>query len=154
MSTLKTTLKHRYNRFLPYEFVESALKYCVENKTNLPTADEMSIEDIFSFFESKGVSYDKIWRDCYKRYGDDHRHFSQWNVKDFDYVAYVSQDKKEDAKVFEATNLGNSVQGVDVDKTRKTDKLVLQNYGRPYTKEGKPTGSYYKYAKSPPLPEF
>ena len=23
-----------------------------------------------------------------------------------------------------------------------------------YTKEGKPTGSFYKYAKSPPLPEF
>ena len=46
-----------YNRFLPYEFVESALKYCVENKTSLPKGDEMSIEDIFSFFESKGVSY-------------------------------------------------------------------------------------------------
>ena len=56
-SDTPTLDKHRYNRFLPYEFVESALKYCVENKTSLPTADEMSIEDIFSFFEAKGVSY-------------------------------------------------------------------------------------------------
>ena len=98
--------------------------------------------------------YDKIWRDCYKRYGDDHRRFSQWNINDFDYAAYISQDKKDEVKVFEASDLSHSVQSVDVDKTRKTDKTVLQNYGRPYTKEGKPTGSYYKYAKSPPLPEF
>jgi len=143
-----------YNRFLPFEYVESALKYCVDNKMKLPKADEMSIEDIFSFFEPKGVSYDKIWRDCYKRYGDDHRRLAKWDVKDFDYVAFVSQDKKETPKVFESTNLAKPVQGVDVDKTRKSDKSTLQNYGRPYTKEGRPTGSYYKYAKAPPLPEF
>lgn len=28
------------------------------------------------------------------------------------------------------------------------DKVVLQNYGRPYNDAGKPTGTYYKYAKA------
>lgn len=143
-----------YKRFLPFEYVEKTLQWCVKNKANIAKADEMSIDEIFSFFESKGVSYDTIWRDCYKRYGDDHRRLARWDVQDFDYLAYISHDKKEMAKVFDSSDLSKIKEGVDVEKVRKSDKATLQNYGRPYTKEGRPTGSYYKYAKEPPLPEI
>jgi hypothetical protein len=34
----------------------------------------------------------------------------------------------------------------DVKVINERDKTLLQNYGRPY-KDGKPTGTYYKYAK-------
>ncbi len=39
---------------------------------------------------------------------------------------------------------------VDVKQLQARDKDVLQNYGRPYNEQGKPTGSYYKFAKQFP----
>ena len=40
------------------------------------------------------------------------------------------------------------------DPKQAKDKLILQNYGRPYNAAGKPQGTFYGHAKSPPLPEF
>ena len=42
----------------------------------------------------------------------------------------------------------------DAKAVQAADKLALQNYGRPYSAAGKPTGTFYKYAKAPPLPEW
>ena len=41
-------------------------------------------------------------------------------------------------------------------KLFNSDKLALQNYGRPYDAcSGKPTGTYYKFAKVPgAVPDF
>jgi len=61
--------------------------------------------------------------------------------------------QKED---FEGVIVGSKYYQFSGDKLEETpedikviiekDKSVLQNYGRPYN-AGKPTGSYYKYAK-------
>ena len=34
------------------------------------------------------------------------------------------------------------------------DKAVLQNFGRPYTAAGKPSGTYYKFARTERVPEW
>jgi len=41
---------------------------------------------------------------------------------------------------------GAEVIGEEVKVVGEVDKVVLQNYGRPYI-GGKPTGTYYKFAK-------
>lgn len=38
-------------------------------------------------------------------------------------------------------------EAVNVDAIAAADKMTLQNYGRPYDAAGKPTGTFYKYAK-------
>ena len=51
---------------------------------------------------------------------------------------------------------GGAVKGapVGVSEMLAADKLALQNYGRPYNQAGQPTGTYYRYAKQAPLPEW
>ena len=34
------------------------------------------------------------------------------------------------------------------------DKLVLQSYGRPYSQQGKPAGTFYKHARSEATPTW
>ena len=46
------------------------------------------------------------------------------------------------------------VVNLDVSEIGKKDKLTLQNYGRPYSEKGRPTGSYYTYFKKEKLPTF
>ena len=46
--------------------------------------------------------------------------------------------------------VGKAVDGDPKDMTNK-DKVTLQNYGRPYA-NGKPSGTYYKFAREPGAP--
>ena len=141
-----------YKRFLPFEFVERALKYLVESKTVLKKAHQMTLDDIFEHFDTCGIKYDDVWRSCYDRYGKSHKQLTKWNPSDFEYLA-VSGGKA----LLRSDDLTVVLEKSEDDykAMQKADKAALQNYGRPYDeKSGRPTGSFYKYAKSPPLPEF
>eukprot|EP00940_MAST-03C_sp_MAST-3C-sp2_P003492 g3492.t1 len=139
-------------RFLPFEFVEEALQYLVKTKTSLKDPHTMTIDAIFDHFDKCGIRYGEIWRECYDRYGSSHRRLAKWDPSDFEFLT-VSGGKvwlQSDtlAPVADASKL-------DYKAMQKADKAALQNYGRPYDeKSGRPTGSFYKHAKSPPLPEL
>jgi len=139
-----------YERFLNYEFVEAALKFLVSSKSKLKDAPNMSIADIFKHFESKGVSYTKSWKSCYNRYGSSHRALATWDPADFNFATL-----NDGQKWFDAQNVIQQTKDVpDYASLKKQDKLFLQNYGRPYKAANKPSGTYYKFAKTPPLKEL
>jgi len=100
-----------------------------------PVTTETTLEELFEFYKVRGVDYNAIWEYEYKRYGESHKALANWQREDFSYVF-------SGGKAYRGKDV---VAGVDESKTQANDKLVLQNYGRPY--DGKPTGTYYKFAK-------
>lgn len=121
-------------RFVPIEYALAVFELGVPYPVTLDTP----LEALFDFYKARGVDYNAIWEYEYKRYGDSHKALANWNKEDFSYVF-------ADGKAYRGKEV---VVGVDESKTQNSDKLALQNYGRPYdTKDGKPTGTYYKFAK-------
>ena len=46
------------------------------------------------------------------------------------------------------------VAGQPKDAVVAADKSTLQSYGRPYSAAGKPTGTYYRYARAERVPDW
>jgi hypothetical protein len=101
------------------------------------------------------VDYDEIYRECYARYGTSHRALVQWQRADFGGLGVLNGGPE---RIFHFSPAGDALEAAQVDaKTvQAADKATLQSYGRPYTAEGKPRGSYYSHAKSFPesFPDF
>jgi len=109
---------------------------------NLPydVKEDTPVEDIIRFYHEKGISYEKIHGDCYNRYGNSHLELANYNPADFEGVIVGN-------KYYKFSGDGNLEESQeDIKAITEKDKSVLQNYGRPY-QLGKPTGSYYKFAK-------
>jgi len=92
------------------------------------------------------IDYDVIWKQAYQRYGKSHTLLANWNKNDFEGtivndVYYAFKQVGNDVLLVEDQN------EKDVRKIIADDKLILQNYGRPYKDNKTPTGSYYKFAK-------
>jgi hypothetical protein len=147
-------------RFFPIEYMLDALN--AMGTSAIQNASSMDIDALIELVQQRyGVDYDAIHKACYDRYGASHRRLSNWSADDFDGI--VSEDgkrvvarrmnshssssdgeRKEDVQPLSASD--------DAKIVANEDKLVLQNYGRPYSETGRPTGTYYKHAKTPPLP--
>jgi len=125
-------------RFFPIEYVLSILSL------NLPydVKEDTPVEEIIAYYETKGVSYDKIHRDCYQRYGASHLDLANYAKQDFEGVIIGN-------KYYQFGNDGSQLVETqeDIKGIIEQDKNMLQNYGRPYSNAGKPYGSYYKFAK-------
>jgi len=80
-----------------------------------------------------------IHKECYARYAKSHEKLANWHKEDFGGIVINN-------KVFQFTDNGFEESKEDVNTVNTADKVMLQNYGRPY-KDGKPTGSFYKFAK-------
>jgi hypothetical protein len=118
-------------RFVPIEYAMAVFELGVP----YPVTADTTLEALFDFYKVRGVDYNAIWEYEYKRYGESHRALANWQREDFSYI-------HSNGKAYRGREV---VEGVDESKLQVNDKLVLQNYGRPY--DGKPTGTYYKYAK-------
>jgi len=134
-------LHFTYERFFPIEYIRSVLSLNIP----LNVEEETKIEDVIAFYNGKGVNYQQIWRDCYTRYAESHKTLSNWSPDDFEgiIVADTFCSIKENIVIPEGP--------ADLKTIQNLDKLVLQNYGRPYNEAGKPTGGYYEYSKDEPL---
>ena len=99
---------------------------------------ETSIDEIIEHFNSR-VSYDAMHKECYERVELSHQALANWRAPDFNTVIE-----------------GDTVVGSDVSKAEQiaADKATLQCYGRPYSDKGRPSGTYYKYARSERVPEW
>jgi len=132
-------LHFTYGRFFPVEYVRAVLDL------DIPYAvtEETSVEEIVNFYEEKGVSYDKIHHECYARYGASHTALANWQKEDFEGLVVGNRFWR-----FSDENGGTylEVMDEDVKALNERDKMMLQNYGRPYN-AGKPTGTYYKFSK-------
>jgi len=106
----------------------------------MQVADDTPIEAIIAKAAAAGVDYgaehDAMIAGCLAA----QERYSPWIEVDFEY-------RVTDGKVCDAS--GTEQVGLDPKQVQKSDVQVLQNYGRPYDQQGKPTGTYYKYAKEP-----
>jgi len=135
-------LHFTYERFFPVEYIRAVLQL------NIPydVKEDTKIEDIIYFYDQKGVSYQKIWQYSYEQYSASHKRFSNWNPQDFggiligDNFCTISDNK---ASI-------NDEQ-FDLKAIQNSDKMILQNYGRPYNESGKPTGGYYSFPRDQPM---
>eukprot|EP01124_Arcella_intermedia_P016856 TRINITY_DN2345_c0_g1_i1.p1 TRINITY_DN2345_c0_g1~~TRINITY_DN2345_c0_g1_i1.p1 ORF type:complete len:385 (+),score=87.47 TRINITY_DN2345_c0_g1_i1:2587-3741(+) len=131
-------------RFFPYEYVLSVLSLNIP--PSFPIDIDTPIESIIQFYDKFGVVYDDIHRKFYAKYGELHQKLSNWKVEDFEGMVVGGKFWKfaGDEKSGPVLELQ---EGQDIAALVANDKLVLQNYGRPYV-DAKPSGTYYKYAKT------
>lgn len=108
------------------------------------------IDEIFAHFAGHGVVYKESWDKFYQESLQATMDVQNWNCDDFQYVV---QDGKVHAfsVVENAVQIGAVVEGLNAADVQTKDKAVLQNYGRPYTADGKP-GSRSTYTKVPLRP--
>eukprot|EP00928_Gymnodinium_smaydae_P091741 TRINITY_DN7547_c0_g1_i1.p1 TRINITY_DN7547_c0_g1~~TRINITY_DN7547_c0_g1_i1.p1 ORF type:complete len:422 (-),score=68.86 TRINITY_DN7547_c0_g1_i1:325-1536(-) len=125
-------------RGFPLSYVRKILElnqpYSVQKNT--------PIEEIMEHYAKLGVDYKEHWTEWYDKIClASTLGFQNWNHEDFQYVV-------EDGKAYEFSvedgmvKLGAEAAGADPSKLQSADKMVLQNYGRPYSEDGKTSGTY------------
>lgn len=145
-----------HQRFFPLEYARKVLQLLIDTKESYDVPlDNLPIEDTIAHFKARGIDYDAIHKECYDRYGESHRRLANWAPEDFECIAVqdklhpllFDEEKKDGVATFneEGEHLKEEAKQVTAN-----DKVVLQNYGRPYNQENKPTGSYYSLAKQFP----
>ena len=133
---------YTYGRFFPLEYVVHCLEY--EKKDPHPSkwaqVPDTSIEDVIEYYNKKGVRYSDIHREALERYEASDLSSAKWPSDAFG------------ACVLDGTTVvrttGDSEEQDTAAKVQAADKETLQNYGRPYV-DGKPSGTYYSFAKEP-----
>jgi hypothetical protein len=140
-------------RFFPVEYMLEALS--AMGTSGIPNASSLDIDVIIDQVKQKhGVDYNVVYQKCYARYGESHTRLSNWSPDDFE------NSLTTDGVLMRSTNDSESGEAktdelVDMSVVAAGDKMVLQNYGRPYDeRSGRPTGTFYKFTKAPPLPEW
>jgi len=133
-------------RWFPLEFVMLGLEKLVQSSATITNAGQLSIEQLIEKLGSFGIEYSKVYQQCYQRYQASHRILCRWSREHFE--ALVWQGK---TLLSLRTNQQKMLSSEQRKQLKKTDKMALQNWGRPYDKE-QPTGSYYRYAKEGSLP--
>lgn len=122
-------------RFFPLSYIKALLSLDEPYEVQMETP----VEEIIAHFATRGVDYDEMHAACYLAVDASHRALANWSAADF-----------------ECTLQGGSVVGSDRTKAEviAADKLVLQSYGRPYSQQGKPAGTFYKHARSEATPTW
>jgi hypothetical protein len=115
--------------------------------------DKSTIEELIAFYlEHHNIDYDAIHVAFCKRYQASHLLLANWKPEDFEGAI---SNARFHARLDEDTlDWDNSSAVENVDAQAATDKMMLQNYGRPYDANGKPSGTYYGFAKKTVMPFF
>mmetsp|Transcript_12460 Transcript_12460/g.33009 ORF Transcript_12460/g.33009 Transcript_12460/m.33009 type:complete len:399 (-) Transcript_12460:105-1301(-) len=128
-----------YARFFPLEYVIKALE--LGNKVKMHVTENTPIEDIMQNIQKHGVVYDSVHREFLNKCWRLQERFAPWAENEFECQIINGRVYNMDEKRMEPDSDPKAIQADDSKK--------LQNYGRPYDDSGKPTGTYYKYAKKP-----
>jgi hypothetical protein len=127
---------HR-GRFFPFQYLRLALAKGDAVKTAV--TEDTDIEMLVGKISAAGVHYEEVRQDMLRGLQESQARLSAWKEDEFEMQVI-------NGKAFTAD--GGLRQGVDVQALKKEDLSLMQNYGRPF-KDGKPSGTYYKYAKQP-----
>lgn len=100
------------------------------------------ITDIIEYYKGLGVDYTTEWTEWYQKIGlGGTLEMQNWNPDDFQYV--VEDGKVNSFSVVDGkVKIDAEVPDVDPVAVQTKDKAAMQNYGRPYSAVGKPTGTY------------
>jgi len=122
-------------RFFPLTYIKSVLALGEAMEVTMDTP----VDDIISHFDDR-VNYDAMHAICYAQVERSHAALANWQARDFGLL--IESD--------------GTVVGSEQTKAAliAADKGTIQNYGRPYKPDGRPSGTYYKYARSERVPEW
>jgi len=140
------------DRFFPYEYVEEVLSKGISYDVKANT----TLEEVVAYIKSKGIDYEKIHQEKYDSYGEIHKKLANWDPHEFEGImvdnVFYKLDFTKNLAVKDEPTTSPTTSPTTVSSTN--DKLILQNYGRPYH-QNRPDGTYYRYVKSIELfPEF
>lgn len=148
-------------RAFPMAYVRKLL----ELNEVFPVEKDTPVEKIIEHFDKRGINYKEIWSKWFEEVClQSSMNVQNWDPDHFQFLV-------EAGKVYEFTIVsgevkrGKEVSDLSPSALQAQDKVVLQNYGRPYTQDGKPSpGTYLKdpikpeigpdgYTLWPPAPE-
>lgn len=129
-----------HGRFFPLEYMRAALS--LGDAVKMDIADDTDIADIIRRVSDLGVCYDTMHSNILRKCRRVQQLFSPWEESDFTHQVV-------NGKVFSLVEGLVAEPDKDARCLQQEDTKVLQNYGRPYDRDGRPTGTYYRYAKSP-----
>jgi hypothetical protein len=133
---------YTYGRFFPVAYAVACLEALIAHHVTVPTpllGSDVPVQKLTQFFfDTYGVDYDAMHRAAYDTAGANYERYAIWREDQFE--RYVEEDA--------TGTLPALPDGADLAGAVNKDKTTLQNYGRPYTSEGKPTGSYYAFPKA------
>lgn len=136
---------YTFGRFFPAEYVVACLSK--ERESPHPThwrdIADTSIEDVIAYYDGKGIKYADLHQDLIARYERSDQGLAKWPGSAFSNVILDGSIvlRRRDSQIEGEQETAPKIQAAD--------KEVLQNYGRPYDSNGKPTGTYYSLAKAP-----
>merc|ERR1712046_218684 len=125
-----------HGRFFPLEYLQKAL--ALGEKAKMGITENTPIEDIVAKMNSLGVNYDQEHIALLRRCKRIQEQIKCWKEEDFKYVVVNGKTR---------SLCGLEADSSDPKAIQAEDCQALQNYGRPYTAEGKPTGTYYGHPK-------
>jgi len=123
-----------HERFFPLEYITAVLALNDPMEVDMNT----DMHAIIKRFNDR-VDYNAMHAACYERAGVSHQHLANWQPSDFEHVLPKG---------------ASDVAGQPKDAVVARDKAILQSYGRPYSKDGKPTGTFYKFARKERVPSW
>lgn len=136
------------DRAIPLRYVRKVLQLNDPMDINKDT----SLDSIFKYYKARGVDYKTEWAQFYEDALASTMRMQNWNPRDFQYVV-------ADGKAHKFTvDAGKVVLGpvdvhADPSHIQAKDKNLLQNYGRPYSNIGKPSGTYIQKPLQPKFGE-
>jgi hypothetical protein len=121
-----------HGRFFPLDFLRKALS--LGDSVKMAIDESTEITDIIAKIKELGVNYDEEQIALLRKCRRIQERFNAWKKDDFGCIV-------ANGEVLGGDGDAKAIQAEDV--------KVLQNYGRPYNDAGKPSGTYYKFAKKP-----
>ncbi|KAJ1462085.1 hypothetical protein M885DRAFT_476162 [Pelagophyceae sp. CCMP2097] len=143
-----------HDRFLPLAYVKQALAQLVEKGAAVAGARGLSVPELAARVQAlTGVDYAAAHADAYSAVEAAQQRLGNYDAGDFDFLV-DDETNTAVARIIEGAPQpleGGALAGADL---AKSDTLALQQYGRPYDAQGKPTGVFYSHARDIPLPQF
>jgi len=134
------------DRAFPFDYVMEILKLNIPYPTCIK--DDTPISEIVEFYDKQGVVYKDHWHAFYEKALADSIECSNWNPEEFEYLVHdgKAHSFSSEGGCLVPKSADPSVNTADI---QKKDCQLMQNYGRPYGVDGRPTGTYVKHALMP-----
>lgn len=126
-------------RYFPLEWIQKAL--ALGDAIQMKIVEDTDITVIIDRAAELGVSYDDARADLMRRMRTHQNAWKPWKENDFE-TAVIN------GKVFDLSSFQH-LPDQDPKAIQASDSKLLQNYGRPFGQDGRPSGTYYRFAKKP-----
>ena len=133
-------------RWFPLSYIERSLQALIDSDETIEQAAQMEVADLIGRLSEFGVHYDQEYEENWRQYQQSQAQLWSWNPKNFG--ALLFKEKQMLSLKCKQSTILNAEQRLQY---LKSDKLRMQNWGRPHI-EGRPSGTFYRFPKPAPLP--